>query len=103
MTRKTRFSSVLLLVLGAACGKEVDPEVESRCEQYAEHLADVIAEEKRADDIEIDATTRANAIEKTREACLGAGLDVKQLECALAAESTAQMRKCDDEKKSEGA
>ncbi len=101
MKRIINTTIVVALVAFGACA-EADPEIPARCEAVTKHVSELVQREKKAsDDVEVDQKTQDNAAEKLLAACLAAPPDKEQAACALAADSTAAMRKCDNEDEDE--
>lgn len=72
----------------AGCG-------DAQCDKYGEHLADVVMKEAEAAGQPVAADKRAEIVKKTAEACNAEPPKKEQLECALAADSTKAMKKCE--------
>jgi hypothetical protein len=72
----------------AGCGNE-------QCTKYGEHLADVVMKEAEAAGKPVAEDKRAELVKKTVEACNAEPPKKEALECALAAASTKEMKKCE--------
>ena len=72
----------------AGCGYE-------QCAKYGEHLADVVLKEAKAAGQPAAEDKRAELVKKTVEACNAEPPTKEALECALAADSTKAMKKCE--------
>lgn len=75
----------------AAC--DPDPKQQEACEGFAKHLAEVIQKEQGEDvpQAQVDAM-----VEATVAGCLEHVPNEAQFECAMAADSTAAIKKCDE-------
>ena len=72
----------------AGCGNE-------QCTKYGEHLADVVLKEAKAAGAPAAEDKRAELVKKTVEACNAEPPKQEALDCALAAKSTKDMKKCE--------
>jgi hypothetical protein len=81
---------VFLALLLPAAGCTDD----TQCKAFAEHVADVVTGEK---DKPVDPEVREKMVKKTTESCVAEPPSKEALDCALAAESTEAMKKCDGE------
>lgn len=72
----------------AGCGNE-------QCSKYGEHLADVVLKEAKAAGQPAADDKRAELVKKTVEACNAEPPKADVLECALKADSTKAMKKCE--------
>jgi hypothetical protein len=72
----------------AGCGNE-------QCTKYGEHLADVVMKEAKAAGQPVAEDKRAELVKKTVEACNAEPPKKETLDCALAADSTKAMKKCE--------
>lgn len=70
------------------CGNE-------QCTKYGEHLADVVMKEAEAAGNPVATDKRAELVKKTVEACNAEPPKKEALDCALAADSTKAMKKCE--------
>jgi hypothetical protein len=72
----------------AGCGNE-------QCTKYGEHLADVVLKEAKAAGSPAAEDKRAELVKKTVEACNAEPPKQETLDCALKADSTKAMKKCE--------
>lgn len=72
----------------AGCGNE-------QCTKYGEHLADVVLKEAKAAGQPAAEDKRAELVKKTVDACNAEPPKQEHLECALKAQSTKEMKKCE--------
>jgi hypothetical protein len=88
MTHWTRIlaGSLLAASLLAGCGGA------EGCDEFAEHLADVVAKEKGS---ALDDDMRAKMIKKTADSCAADPPSPETLECAKTADSTEAMKACE--------
>jgi hypothetical protein len=70
------------------CGNE-------QCTKYGEHLASVVMKESKEAGQPVAEDKRAELVKKTIEACNAEPPKKEVLDCALAAESTKAMKKCE--------
>ena len=81
-------AGVAVAVALAGCGNE-------QCAQLGEHMADVVLKEAEAAGNEVAKDKRAEIVKKTTDACNAAPPAEDHLACALKAESTKAMKKCE--------
>lgn len=65
-----------------------------QCTKYGEHLADVVIKEANLA-VQPSAEERRKLVEKTVDACNAEPPKQEALDCALKAESTKEMKKCE--------
>lgn len=83
---------LLTVALGlVAC--DPDPKKQEDCERFAKHLAEVIQTEQGE---EVPQAQVDGMVEATVAGCLEHVPSDKQFECAMAADSTAAIKKCDE-------
>lgn len=75
----------LFALLGAGCGGG------EGCDEFATHLADVLAKENGT----VPAEVREKMIKKTTESCSASPPPKESLDCAMKASTSAQMRACE--------
>lgn len=91
MTHRTMgmwMAGVFAAMALAGCG-------DAKCDEYGEHLADVVMKEAKAKGDPVADDKRAEIVKKTAEACNAEPPKKEQLECAMAADSTKAMKKCE--------
>ena len=90
MTRVTKhwMTGMVAAVVATGCGSE-------KCDQLGEHLADVAIEEAKAAGQDVAEDKRAEIVKKTVDGCNAEPPKAEALDCALAAKSTKDMKKCE--------
>ena len=86
-----RFAPLAVFVALTGCADR------KACEDFAQHLAEVVAKEKGS---ELDATLRQKMIDKTIDSCIADPPSPQAMACAMKAESTEAMQACDAESES---
>lgn len=92
-------AAVVAVVAMAGCGNE-------QCDAFGEHLADIAMKEAKEAGGEVAEDKRGEIVKKTVEACNAEPPKKEDLECAMKATSTKEMKKCEgvdeDAEKKEG-
>jgi len=86
--QKAMISTMALAMTLAGCGNE-------QCDQLGTHMADVVFAEAKAAGNDVAEDKRAEIVKKTAEACVADPPDEGHLACAIKAESTKAMKKCE--------
>jgi hypothetical protein len=81
-----RLGALLLAPVLVGCGDK------EGCIELAEHLTDVVAEERGKP---LPDELRQKMVKRTLDSCVADPPSAEQLECALATRSTEAMKKCD--------
>jgi hypothetical protein len=72
----------------AGCGNE-------QCDKLGEHMADLVLTEAKAAGNEVAEDKRAEIVKKTADACNAEPPSKEHLDCAVAADSTKAIKKCE--------
>lgn len=82
------FATIMATITVAGCGNE-------QCDELGEHMADLAIKEAKEAGHPVADDKRAEIVKKTAEACTAEPPPKDALDCALAADSTKAMKKCE--------